>query len=358
MIQVAGTHGKTSVAAFLAAVFQAVGLRVGLCVSGDHPDPAEAIHVQGQPASSLVLSALLSAALEPYEESVFGPGRPTVQEAVLAMALAHFARSGLDLAVLEATTSHRWDPTNFLRPWLALLTRVEAGDRTAALAWEAGRLARPGVPILTTALEDEALESLARSCRGVGAALVLVDPDDVKLLELRWDRAVWRSRSDPFGLGPFETPFMGVYQAANLALALAALAELFGGLPLTREAVREGLSQAQIPGRFELLCAGPRVVADAAQDLAAAHAVLRSVEALPLPPGRRTLLLAHPQGRLGKAMAEIFRPLFHRVMMVPPAELPLRVPRAVRELCGEDFLLILAPPAVLREVGSVVRGHP
>ncbi len=355
VIQVAGTHGKTSVISFLEAVFCAAGLRVGVCTSLDLPNPAEALRLQGEPVPSLTVSALLSAALDPWEEFLFGPGKPTVHEALTAVALAHFARAQADLVVLEASTGHRWDPTNFVRPWLSLLTRVEAGERTASLAWEVAKLARPGVPLLTTALEDEALEAVARTCRASGAALALVDPEDVELLELRWDRAIWRSRSDPFALGPFETPFSGVYQRANLSLALAGLAELFGGLPLTREAVREGLGQARLPGRFELVHSQPWIVLDAAQDMGAAQAILESVERLPPVPGRRTLLLAHKEERLGEEMGNHLREAFQEVKCTTPLELSWELPKVLRGLCEDDLLVILGPHLVLREVRDVVK---
>lgn len=354
VVQVAGTHGKSSVALFLEAVFSAAGLRTGVCTSPDFSDPTEAVRLQGEPVSPLVTSALLSAALEPWEDFVFGPGRPSLQEALIAVALAHFARTRTDIAVLEASTGNRWDPTNFVRRWLSLLTRVEAGERTVSLAWEAAKMARPGIPVLTTALEDEALEAMARACRSSGAALALVDPADVELLELCWDRAVWRSRSDPFDLGPFETKFLGAYQAANLSLTMAALAELFGGLPLTREAVREGLSRARLPGRFELVHRHPWIVVDAAQDEAGAQAVKDSLDRLPPLPGRRTLLLVHIEERLGKDMEDLLRPAFHRVLRVPPEELSLRVPQILRGLFEEDLLVILGPHSALREVRDVI----
>lgn len=355
VVQVAGTHGKSSVAAFLEAVFCAAGLRAGVCTSPDFPDPGEAIRLHGQPVSSITLSALLSVALEPWEEFLFGPGRPTVHEALVAVALAHFARANADLVVLEASTGHRWDPTNFVRPWLSLLTRVEAGERTPALAWEIARLARPGVPLLTTAMEEETLEALARVCRASGAALALVDPEDVELVELRWERAVWRSRADPFSLGPFETPFLGAYQGPNLSLVLAALGELIGGIHLTREAVREGLAQARIPRRFELVHARPWVVVDAAQDLVAAQALLAALNRLPPLSGRRSLLLAHPEERLGQSMAALLRPFFSEVLQLGPEGLANALPQVLRTLSQDDFLLVLGPHWALREVESVVR---
>ncbi len=358
VVQVAGTHGKSSVALLLEAVFHAAGLRVGVCTSPDFSDPGEALRLGGEPVSPWSVSALLASTLEPWEEFLFGPGKPTVHEALTALALAHFAQARVELVILEASTGHRWDPTNFLRPWLSLLTCLQAGGRTGQVIWNAASLARPGVPLVTTAVEEEALEVLVRACRESGAALTLVDPADVELLDLRWEGAVWRSRTDPLDLGPFETTFLGLYQTANLSLVLAALAELFGGLPLSREAVRSGLAQARLPGRFELIHTQPWIVADAAQDEEAASALQASLERLPFVPGRRTLLLTHPEARLGGRIKDMLRPNFQEVFFTTPAELPLHLPRVLRGLSSEDFFLLVGPHPVLREVASVIQETP
>ncbi len=355
VIQVAGSHGKSSVVAFLEAVFQAAGLRVGVCGSPDLPEPGEAVRLQGQPVPSFALTSLLSRALEPWEGLVFGPGKPTVHEALMAVALAHFVQAQTDIVILEASTGQRWDPTNFVRPWLTLLTCLAAGEHTARLAWEAVPLARPGVPLLSTAAEVEALEALARASQRNGAALALVDPADVELLELRWERAVWRSRSDPLALGAFETRFVGPYQAPNLALVCGALAELCGGLPLSSAAMRAGFAQAQLPRRFELVHTQPWIVVDAAQDEAAAQALRNSLNHLPPLSGRKTLVLVHPEESLAQDMEALLRDAFSEVWRPQPGEFPSHLPRVLRRLSEEDFLMIVGPHPVLREVTGAIR---
>lgn len=353
VVQVAGTHGKSSVAAFLEAVFQAAGLCVGVCAPPDPMDPWQAVRLRGHPLSPTTGSALLSRALGPWEGLVPGPGKPTAHEAFTALALAHFAQAQADIAILEASTGQRYDPTNFVRPRLVLITQLGAGQRRSGGAWEVATLARPGIPILTTAKED--LEWLARACRQNGAALALLDPEDVELVELSWDRAVWRSRSDPLNLGPFKTRFLGAYQAANLALVLGALAELWGGWPLSLEAVRAGFAQAYIPGGFELVRMRPWVVVDAAQDEVTAQALRTSLAHLPPISGHRALFLIHPEEQLAKEMEAVLRPAFSQVWRSSPEESLDILPHALHLLSEEDFLLIVGPHPVLQEVRIVIQ---
>ena len=347
VVAVAGAHGKTSVIGILESVLNAAGIPVGVVTAPDHPHPWEAARLGGEPLPRARLEALVIQAVRPWEDFE-ELGRPTPQEAVLAAALAHFAAAEAELVLLERTIGGPWDPTNCLRPRLSLLTHVVPPE---SAEWEVKGLAQPGVPLLT--VEEEALVALAEACRAVGAALSLVDPQDVELLELRWDRAVWYSRSDPFSLGPFETPFLGAYQAPNLAVSLATLAELLGGFGLSRAAVEEGLHRLFLPCRFELVHRGPWVVLDAAQSPAAAQALSLALEPLPLHRGQRHLLLAHPSSTVAEEMFKVLRPAFFRVESVPPSELAEAAERLASRLSVEDVLLVVGPFPTLWEVRRV-----
>ncbi|MEN3009568.1 MAG: hypothetical protein ABDI20_01050 [Candidatus Bipolaricaulaceae bacterium] len=351
-VHVAGAHGKTSVIVFLESILRAAGVPAGALTSSDPRRPWEAARLAGEPVARERLEALVAGAVRPWGDFV-DVGRPTPQEAVFAAALAHFAAAGAALVLLERSLGGPWDPTNCVRSQLSLLTHVAPPENAE---WEVQGLVQPGVPLLTTA--DEALVALAEACRATGAALSLVDPEDVELLELRWERAVWRSRSDPFSLGPFETPFLGAYQAPNLAVALAACAELLGGLGLSRRAVREGLAQVSLPGRFELVHRAPWVILDAAPSVAAAQALHRALERLPYLAGRRYLLLAHPSATLAQDMLATLRPAFSWAREVAPAELPGAAQSLASRLGEEDLLLVVAPFPALWEVRRVFAAAP
>lgn len=352
-VHVAGAHGKTSVIALLESVLRAAGVPAGALTSSDPERPWEAARLAGEPVARERLEALVARAVRPWA-GFADVGRPTPQEAVFAAALAHFAAAGAALVLLERSLGGPWDPANCVRPQLSLLTHVAPPENAE---WEVRGLAQPGVPLLTTAA-DAALVALAEACRATGAALSLVDPEDVELLELRWERAVWRSRSDPFSLGPFETPFLGAYQAPNLAVALAACAELLGGLGLSRRAVQEGLAQVSLPGRFELVHRAPWVILDAAPSAAAAQALHRALERLPYLAGRRHLLLAHPSATLAQAMLATLRPAFAWAREVAPAELPGAAQRLASRLGEEDLLLVVAPFPALGEVRRAFAAAP
>jgi len=240
-----------------------------------------------------------------------------------AAAFAHFSREGVELALVEVGLGGRYDATSSLAwPFLTLVTSVEEdhldffGPGLSQAAWEKAGLARQGVPFITAERKPEVLATFAQECRDVGAALVLVDPNDIQLVELSWERAVWRSRTDPLGLGSFETGLIGAYQAANLALVLGALAELVGGFPLGQEAIREGLACASWPGRFEVISRRPHIVLDGAHNPSGARALVEALARLPAPRGRKRLVFGVLRDKLVHRMAESLFPGFDEVVLV------------------------------------------
>jgi len=335
-IHVGGTNGKGSVVAFLESVLLAGGIKVGAYTSPDLGDPTERVRVGREPIPGARLSELVREAILPLDELLSGPGRPTFFEAMTAAAFAHFAQQEVELALVEVGLGGRYDATSSLaRPLLTLVTSVEEDHRDffgpglGQAAWEKAGLARQGVPFITTEHKPEVLATFAQECREVGAALVLLDPDDVRPVELSWERAVWRSRTDPLGLGSFETGLIGAYQAANLALVLGALAELVGGIPLGKEVIREGLATVNWPGRFEVLLRRPYIVLDGAHNPSGARALTDTLARLPAPGGRKWLAFGVLRDKLVRKMAENLFPQFDEVVLVAPQSPRALPPEAV-----------------------------
>ncbi len=325
-VHVAGTNGKGSVVAFLESVLRAAGVKVGAYTSPDLGDPRERIRVSGVPVDAARLVELILQAVEPVEELEEGPGRPNQFEALTAAAFAYFAEHKVQLGVVEAGLGGRFDASRCLSdPLLSLITSVSLDHREffgpglERAAWEKAGVARQGVPLVTVEDKPGILQVFERECQEVGAALVRVPPGDVQLVDLSWERAVWRSENDLLQLGEFATRLSGAYQGPNLALVLGALAELVGGLEMSREVIQQGLYEASWPGRFEVLHREPYIVLDAAHNPAGARGLSETLDLLPRVRGRRTLLFGALRGKLIRSMAEILFPRFDSVVLVTPA---------------------------------------
>src|SRR5438876_10954018 len=148
LVQVAGTNGKGSVAAMLAAILKADGRRVGLYTSPHLVSFRERIRVDGEAiaeddvADGFDAIATLVARLD-----------ATMFEASTALALDHFAREAVDVAVLEVGLGGRLDATTVGAPAVTAVTRVDLdhqevpGAARAAIAAEKAAIIRSGVAV-------------------------------------------------------------------------------------------------------------------------------------------------------------------------------------------------------------------
>jgi len=360
IVHVTGSHGKSSVIAFLEGMFVAAGYKVGAFTPSL---PTSPVRIGGAPVPVVALERALSRVEGQAENGT------RAAEKLAAAALSLFAEAEVEIAFVGAEIGGRYDPANSLsRRLLIAVTAVEEdridlfGPGCLRLSWEEARKASPGIPFLTVERKVEALAAFAEVTKEVGAALVLLDPEDLSLVELSWGRAVWRSREDPLDLGEFETKVVGLYQRENLALALGTLCELLGGWDLPSGAVREGLAQVKLPTRFEVVSQKPYVVLDAARNPAAAKALIATLNALPNICGKKVLLFAIKKGQPVRATTEVLFPWFERVVLFladssdtlpPKAVLPQARRLGVRAEVGGTLVDSLGRERVSAEEGDL-----
>ncbi len=276
LVQVGGTNGKGSTAAMLAAILKAAGRRVGLYTSPHLISFRERIRVDGEAigeddvADGFDAIATLVARVD-----------ATMFEATTALALDHFAREAVDVAVLEVGLGGRLDATTVGRPAASLIARIDLdhqevlGPTLAAIAREKAAIIRAGVAI-ASAQAPEAAAALIERAAATGVPLWLEGRDlsvrvtarDLSGQTLDLDGPGWRLES-------VRIPLLGTFQPSNALLAASAARAL--DVPPT--AIRAGLARARWPGRFEVLRYGDRrVVLDGAHNPAGARALAASLD--------------------------------------------------------------------------------
>jgi dihydrofolate synthase/folylpolyglutamate synthase len=244
-LQVAGTNGKGSTSAYLAAGLRSAGMSVGLFTSPHLVDFRERVRVNGEPIGEAeVVRAWGEIRSEVERRSM------TFFEANTAIALTHFAARACDVAVLETGMGGRLDSTTAARASVCVLTRIAFDHREylgktleaiaaekAAILWEGARgFSAPQAP--------EAERAIRESAGRVGSELTFVGyPEDVRVDA---DGTAFRWRDEPVRLR-----MVGRHQAQNALLALEALAEVLPGAP-TR-ALADSLQPVELPGRFQRL---------------------------------------------------------------------------------------------------------
>lgn len=295
-VLIAGTNGKGSAAAMVAAICQEAGLRTSQSPSPHLSSYRERILIDGQPISEAHLEIVLEEALRASERGETRYGLATEFELLTAAAFLWSARTHVDVAVIEVGLGGRLDATNTWQANVAAITNVGLdhqqflGDTLEAVAREKAAIIKRGSRAVTTAT-GTALGIIERRARRLDAPLEVCTPlavEDMDLagLTLRHPR-----------LGQLRVPLPGRHQATNAAAALGIVAALAdaGVAQVDDASVARGLGNVRWPGRFEVLeHEGRLIVLDGAHNPDGAIALAATIDELAdrLPRGPATLMMA------------------------------------------------------------------
>jgi dihydrofolate synthase/folylpolyglutamate synthase len=281
-VLVAGTNGKGSTSALLAAVAGAAGYRTGHYTSPHLETVEERLRIDGDMIDSARFAELLADLVALAERETGSP--PTYFEAVTLAAFRWFAEERIDLAVVEVGLGGRLDATNLCDPALSLITpigldhREYLGDTLAGIAREKAGILRSGRPALAWIDEPEAAESLRAAAAEIGAGLRFAS-EEVRIEAI--DSLGWTGQrvrlATPSRRYDLRLALLGAHQARNLGLAVRAAETLAPlGFPgIDAPAIAEGVAGCRWPGRLEPIALpdGRRVLLDAAHNAAGAAAL-------------------------------------------------------------------------------------
>ncbi|TLW91183.1 bifunctional folylpolyglutamate synthase/dihydrofolate synthase [Saccharomonospora piscinae] len=292
VIHVAGTNGKSSTARMIEALLTGLGLRVGRYTSPHLQLVTERISIDGAPipAETYVNTFADVAPFVSMVDSGSGEDEPKLSkfEVLTAMAFAAFADAPVEVAVLETGLGGRWDATNVADAQISVITPVGfdhtdyLGDDLRSIAGEkAGIIKSGGVAVLAEQQPDAERVLLERTVE-VDAMVARAGSE---FGVLGRDIAVGGQLLKLQGLGgvydEIFLPLHGAHQAANAALALAAVEAFFGAgkdRKLVEDVVREAFATVATPGRLEHVKAAPTVLLDAAHNPHGAAALASTVD--------------------------------------------------------------------------------
>src|SRR5947209_13682133 len=261
-IHVVGTNGKSSTTRMIAGILERQGLRTGAYTSPHLRSFCERIEISGQPVAEGEFAAAVAAAAHAAElvnRTLDADDRVTQFEALTAAAYHLLARSGVEVAVVEAGLGGRYDATNVIPSKVQVLTGVGLehtrwlGPTIADIAREKLAVVRDHATLVTGRL-PEAAESIAREVARARHARLIRAPDRYEL--------------------PLRAA--GGFQRRNFALARAAAGAFLGRID--DRAVRRAAEEIEIPGRLQVVGERPLTVHDGAHNPSGAQAL---AEALP-----------------------------------------------------------------------------
>ena len=301
-LHVAGTKGKGSTSALMAAALKAGGYKTGLYTSPHLQDYVERIQIDGQPIPHAELVELV----EQVRPHVAAVPQLTTFEITTAIGLLHFARQKVDAAVIEVGLGGRLDATNVVTPRVSVITSLSydhmavLGNTLTLIAGEKAGIIKTGIPVVSSPQKDEALVVLERVAKEHQAPLTLVGREvlftagdhslDGQTLSITTkkkaedgQRKVENNQESVI----LRIPLLGQHQVVNAATAFTAIQA--SGLNVSTEAIRKGFADVTWPCRFEIVSREPPVILDSAHNQDSFEKLAQTLE--DYYPGRAVLLI-------------------------------------------------------------------
>ena len=315
VITVAGTNGKGSTCAMIEAVAREAGYRTGVYSSPHLVHFEERCRLRGEAVDASDLIAHFAAV-----ESARAPNDPKNGETI---SLSYFefttlailrllSQAPLDLVILEVGLGGRLDATNIIDADCMVITSIDVdhveylGPDRESIGREKAGIMRTGKPVIVSdpvppqSLIDHALE--------IGADLWRFGQDfNFSGDKQQW---AWAGRGRRYA-GMAYPALRGANQLVNASGALAALEALRDRIPVTAQAVRNGLSMVELPGRFQIIPGQPTLVLDVAHNAHSVAALTANLDAMGYFPTTHAVLGAMADKDLAPMLAKV-APLIDR----------------------------------------------
>lgn len=267
-IHIAGTNGKGSLAAMTSSILTAAGYKTGLTISPYVVDFRERFQIDGEmipPRTLANLTEKVLGAIDAIEAE--GGEKPVEFEAVTALAFLWFAREKCDLVVLETGLGGRCDATNVVpHKLVAAITKIGydhmevLGDTLDKIAAEKAGIIKEGTVVVNYPDQPaEAMGPILTAAAEAHTSIITPDKDDLTLLrgkrlENRIDYGGYRA-----ALG-----LPGTHQANHAAMAVEIALALWRefGYDISDDAILQGLADARMPARIEVLRRHPLLLLD------------------------------------------------------------------------------------------------
>lgn len=289
-IHIAGTNGKGSVLAYLSKILSSAGYRTGKYVSPTLLSYRERIQLDDEWIGPEAFARLVTKAREAADSMLADKGmQVTVFELETAVAFLYFLEQDCDIVLLETGLGGRLDASNIIpAAELTVLTSISQdhlgviGDNLEEIIREKAGIIKKGTSLVLGPQRDEAMEILDKLNLGHGIRdLLKADRNKLNLLQASLDGLEFTYAGLGCKENPLRTSMTGIYQLDNAITAIEGVWALRRrGLPISDSALRRGLEEALILGRFSRLSKNPDIILDGAHNPEGAVALRESLQAL------------------------------------------------------------------------------
>ena len=266
-IQVAGTNGKGSTAAYLTSILSEAGIKVGRYTSPAVFSSTEQYFACGSCISESEYAKGVTAVAE-AAASLDGE-TPTAFEQETALAFWYFAQKGCELAILEAGLGGDMDATNIVTTTVcSIITSISMdhcrilGNKISEIAAHKAGIIKPGAPIICIEQKEDAMEPIRAAAKAADTPLYEVHRDEVRQIfsDKRESIVFFREFEN------LHLKMLGSCQPENAALALQAASVLSCSYPIEKKHIYDGIEKTRWSGRFELHSGSPDIILDGAHN--------------------------------------------------------------------------------------------
>jgi len=283
VITVTGTNGKGSTCAMLDAMVRAAGYHAVLYTSPHLLRYNERVRIDGRDIDDDALVDAFNAVEDARSQADVVP--LTYFEFGTLAALHLFQGARPDVAVLEVGLGGRLDAVNVIDADVSVITSIDVdhvdylGPDRASIGREKAGIVRAGKPAICG--DADPPQAFLDEVTTRGAHLLLRDRDFGFVAQgSQW--RCWTPSGHRYGL---PVPALrGEYQLGNAAVAITALETLAPRLPVHAAAIRAGLADVELPGRFQVLPGRPITILDVAHNPEAARALAKTLGAMSFHP--------------------------------------------------------------------------
>jgi dihydrofolate synthase/folylpolyglutamate synthase len=276
VITVAGTNGKGSTCAMLEAIYLQAGYKTGVYTSPHLVQFEERCRLLGDSPPA----AQFSSAFEQVEQARGETSLTYFEFSTLAI-LKMMAQADLDVVILEVGLGGRLDAVNLVDADCAIITSIDL-DHTALLGndretigLEKAGIIRAGKSVVLS--DPVPPGSIVQHAKELGADLWLMGQDfNFSGDPLQWS---WAGRGRRYS-GLAYPALRGANQLLNASGVLAALEIMRPQLPVTAQAIRNGLAMVELTGRFQIVPGEPVLVLDVAHNPHSVAALAANLDAM------------------------------------------------------------------------------
>ena len=256
-IHIAGSNGKGSTANYLARIYRAFGLKVGLFTSPALNRVNEMININGNDISDEDFIRAIN-----ENEKLFKKYSLSPFEIQTFIALNYFTKQGVDLAIIECGMGGEIDATNIFNPTASIITSISLehtaylGRSLCEIAYQKAGIIKDEVPVITGILDEEAINTIVEVTKDKKCSLrSSVEPANVVYDNFGYNFNYMTYKDLRINSAAY-------YSLKDACIAIETVNALLDRYPVTEDQIKEGLANTFMPVRMEVVSKSPLIIID------------------------------------------------------------------------------------------------